>query len=90
MLKIAVTAVAFACAGSAIGTADDLAKRPPTDQLGYATNAHGGSTAAPAPGSPGTVSPDDSAPPALGPPAAAPGAAPTAAPADAGGNATGR
>ena len=88
MLKIAVTAVALACAGSAIGAADDLAKRPPTDQLGHASNAHGGSTAAP--GSQGAVVPEDSAPPALGPPLAATGAAPTAAPADARGSANRR
>ena len=91
MLKIALTAVAFACAASAVSTADDLAKRPASDQLGFPSRAHDGSTATPVPGSPRAVVPDESAPAALSDPAAAPGAAPTAAaPGDASSNAADR
>src|SRR5215471_2558285 len=58
MLKITITAVAFACTASAAGIADDLAKRPASDQLGFASRAHDGLTAAPAPGSPQAVFPE--------------------------------
>jgi hypothetical protein len=52
MLRIAITAIAFACSASVAGMADDLAKRAPDDQVGFASSAQDGSTAAAVPTSP--------------------------------------
>ena len=52
MLKILFTAVAFACTASVAGIADDLAKRAPDDQVGFASAAQDGSTTAAVPTSP--------------------------------------
>jgi hypothetical protein len=51
MLRIAFTAIAFAFTAS-VGIADDLAKRAPDDQVGFASAAQDGSTAAAVPTSP--------------------------------------